>query len=164
MLQQYVTHIEDGNHLVIRYGDAWTIYRRASSAIICSYTAMFFYGYIDKVPDKYYLASDRGDTHPRLALTRHVKWRERSFNTVLIGLAKARFWEVELLIYDRDRIICDCIRDSHRMDKAQCEQALHAYINDPLRNMSHLEKYAEALLISRNVHEIFGPDFKADIL
>lgn len=57
----------------------------------------------------------------------------------------------------RPRMICDCIRDRTRMDKAQYKQALEFYITDTQKNMEHLKAYAKTMSILRNVGEELLP-------
>ena len=52
-------------------------------------------------------------------------------------------------IYDRDRVICDCLRYRNKMDREMFNKAIRAYVSDPQKNISRLMDYAERLRVKK---------------
>ena len=59
-------------------------------------------------------------------------------------------------IYDRDRLICDCLRYRNKMDKELFNKAVQSYILDPKKNIPKLLEYAELMRVKKIVKELIG--------
>jgi hypothetical protein len=62
----------------------------------------------------------------------------------------------EVRIYDKDRLICDCIRYRNRMDKEIFNKAIQSYVTDPRKYIPNLLEYAEILRVKKPVKELVG--------
>ena len=59
-------------------------------------------------------------------------------------------------IYDRDRVICDCLRYRNKMDKEIFNKAIRAYVTDPQKNIPRLLDYAERLRVKKVAVDLIG--------
>jgi hypothetical protein len=59
-------------------------------------------------------------------------------------------------IFDRDRLICECIFYENKMDRETYNKAIQCYISDTKKNIANLMKYAEKRRISKKVKERIG--------
>lgn len=59
-------------------------------------------------------------------------------------------------IYDKDRLICDCLRYRNKMDREIFNKAIQNYIADPEKSVSRLLKYAELLRVKKPVNDLIG--------
>ena len=59
-------------------------------------------------------------------------------------------------IYDKDRVLCDCLRYRNKMDKEIFNKAVQRYIADPQKNIPRLLEYAEILRVKKVVQELIG--------
>ena len=59
-------------------------------------------------------------------------------------------------IYDRDRTICDVLRNMNKMDKELFNKAIQGYVNDPQKNVPNLIEYAKALRVWNKVKNLIG--------
>lgn len=59
-------------------------------------------------------------------------------------------------IYDRDRTICDVLRNMSKMDKEIFNKAIQRYVNDPQKNIPNLMEYAKALRVQKKVNDLIG--------
>ena len=63
---------------------------------------------------------------------------------------------IKVKVYDRERVICDCLRYRNRMDKEIFNNAIKSYINDSMRNIAHLNKYADELRVSQKARDLLA--------
>lgn len=123
--------------------------------IVCMESALFRYGYSDFTPRKWSIAIPRsisrtkfkGDILP-------LKTYYVQQNIYELGKTRDDFNGVELLVYDRERTICDCFKYRSRLDSEIFNKALNAYVNDPNKNLQNLSKYAKELRVHKKVNEI----------
>ena len=62
----------------------------------------------------------------------------------------------EVQIYNKDRVICDCLRYRNKMDREIFNKAIQSYVTDPDKNVPEMLKYAKALRVSRVAKELIG--------
>ena len=63
---------------------------------------------------------------------------------------------IDVRIYDRDRTICDVLRNMNKMDKEIFNKAIQGYGKDPKKNIPNLMKYAKILRIQKRVRDLIG--------
>ena len=59
-------------------------------------------------------------------------------------------------IYDRDRTICDVLRNMNKIDKEVFNKAVQGYVKDPKKNIPNLMEYAKDLRVQKRVKELIG--------
>ncbi len=59
-------------------------------------------------------------------------------------------------IYDRDRTICDVLRNMNKMDKEIFNKVIQGYVNDTKKNIPNLMRYAKELRVQKRVRELIG--------
>ena len=62
----------------------------------------------------------------------------------------------EVRIYDKDRLICDCLRYRNKMDKEIFNKAIQNYVKDSKKNISSLMQYAKVLRVQKRVKDLIG--------
>lgn len=137
-------------------GETDIIVKLFPDAIICMNSALSFYGYCD-APSEWHLAVSKDSGKSRFNIDYpFVKpyYIEQSF--LEIGLTEGEIDGVSVKIYDRERVICDCLRYRNRMDKEVFNSAIKGYINDENRNVSHLNAYADALRLSKKARDLLA--------
>ena len=73
-----------------------------------------------------------------------------------LGLTKGNMDGHEIRIYDKDRVICDCLRYRNKMDKEIFNKAIQNYVNDPGKSIPKLLEYAEPLRVKRTAKDLIG--------
>ena len=73
-----------------------------------------------------------------------------------VGLATGIMDGHPIRIYDKDRVLCDCLRYRNKMDKEIFNKAVQRYIADPQKNIPRLLEYAEKLRVKKVVQELIG--------
>lgn len=72
------------------------------------------------------------------------------------GIVEANFEGATMKIFDRDRLIGECIRNEKSMDKETYNKAIQSYINDSNKCISNLIAYAKQRNILKKVKDRIG--------
>jgi len=64
---------------------------------------------------------------------------------VKLGETEGEIDFYKVRIYDRDRTICDVLRNMNKMDKEIFNKAVQGYVKDPKKNIPNLMEYAKVL-------------------
>ena len=75
---------------------------------------------------------------------------------VPLGEIKGSIDFVDVRIYDRDRTICDVLRNMSKMDKEIFNKAVQGYVKDTQKNIPNLMKYAKELRVQKKAKELIG--------
>ena len=59
-------------------------------------------------------------------------------------------------IYDKDRVICDCLRYRNKMDKEIFNKAIQGYISDTSKSIPRLMEYAAPLRVKKIAQDLIG--------
>lgn len=123
--------------------------------IVCVESALFHYGYSDFSPRKWSIAVPRSVSRTKLeveALPLQTYYVQQDIYE--LGKTTGNFNGVELVVYDRERTICDCFKYRSRLDNELFSKALTAYANDPKKNLTNLSVYAKKLRVYKKVIEL----------
>ncbi|MDO5555023.1 MAG: type IV toxin-antitoxin system AbiEi family antitoxin domain-containing protein [Planctomycetia bacterium] len=125
--------------------------------ILCMNTALFHYGYIDRVPTEWHLSVDKDSTKSRFRIEYPaVKPYYIALNYLKVGLTNDLMDGVRVRIYNKERLICDCLKRHTRMDRELFNKALQAYIRDPGKDIARLMKYAKIFRLEKTVRNMIG--------
>lgn len=75
---------------------------------------------------------------------------------VTLGEATGEIDFTKVRIYDRDRTICDVLKNMSKMDKEIFNKAIRGYVNDPRKNIPNLMRYAKKLRVQKKAKELIG--------
>ena len=75
---------------------------------------------------------------------------------VSLGETKGSINFVDVRIYDRDRTICDVLRNMNKMDKEIFNKAIQGYVKDPKKNIPNLMEHAKELRMQKRVKELLA--------
>lgn len=139
------------------FSEASVVVRLFPDAIFCMDTALYYYGYSDRVPSFWNLAESRdsGKSRFRIAYP-FVKPYYFKQEILELGLTTMEIDGRSIRIYDKDRVICDCVRYRNKMDKEIFNKAIRGYIEDPGKNIPRLLEYSEKLRVKNIVKSLIG--------
>ena len=63
---------------------------------------------------------------------------------------------IRLRIYDRERVICDCLRHVNTMDGEVFNTVVQRYVRDQNKNAARLMEYAAKLGVEKKARGIIG--------
>ena len=125
--------------------------------ILCMDSALFQYGYSDRVPSAWTVAFPRTVSRSRFKSTNLLIKPYFVRDSLLpVGKTTQQVNGVTLPIYDKERTICDCFKFRNKIDSELFNDAINAYANDPHKNLKNLTNYAKKMRVYENVKSIMG--------
>lgn len=126
-------------------------------AVFCMETALFFYKYSDRNPSEWNITVDKNTSRQRTNIDYPFIKAYRVEPALLnLGETDGIIEFTKVRIYDRDRTICDVLRNMSKMDKEIFNKAIQRYVNDPQKNIPNLMEYAKALRVQKKVNDLIG--------
>ncbi len=139
------------------FSEASIIARLFPDAVLCMESALQYYGYTDRTPAAWCLAVDKHSTKSRFNIDYPmVKPHYIPKEQLTLGLETVTIEDTELKIFNRERIICDCLRQENKMDAEIFNKAIQSYIKDQKKNVPRLMEYAKILRTEKKVRKIIG--------
>jgi predicted transcriptional regulator of viral defense system len=139
------------------FSEATVIARLFPDAVICMESALQYYGFTDRTPAAWCLAVDKHSTKSRFNIDYpSVKPHYIPEEQMTLGVEFVKIEDIELKIFNRERVICDCLRQENKMDVEVFNKAIQAYIKDPKKNVPLLMEYAKILRTENKVRKMIG--------
>ena len=73
-----------------------------------------------------------------------------------LGETTGEIDNTKVRIYDRDRTICDVLRNMNKMDREVFNKAIQGYVKDTKKNIPNLMRYAKELRVQKRARELIG--------
>ena len=128
-----------------------------SDGIICMDSALFYYGYSDRTPLEWTIAFRRTVSRSRLKVDafnlKPYFIQEKLFS---LGKQETIMNCVPLMMYDRERVVCDCFKYRTKIDSEMFNKAINAYVTDDKKNLGNLAKYAKEMRLFNKVNDLIG--------
>lgn len=126
--------------------EAATVTRLFPDGILCMDTALRHYGYSDRTPGEWHIAVNKYSNRTRFRIDYpFVKPYYVVPELLELGLCKQSIDGNTVRMYDKERVICDCLRYRNRMDKELFNKAIQGYINDTGKSIPRLMEYSAPL-------------------
>ena len=133
------------------------INRLFPDAVLCMETALFYYQYSDRNPSEWSFAIDKNVSKLRTNIDYpFIKAYRMERQLLTLGETNGEIDHHTVRIYDRDRTICDVLRNMNKMDKEIFSKAIQGYVADPKKSIPNLMKYAQVLRVQKKVSEWIG--------
>lgn len=125
--------------------------------VICMYSALFYYKYTDRTPLNWDIAVNKDVSKARFKIDYpYVQPYYMEPDSLTFGVTAADYGDCTMQIFDRDRLICECLKYESKMDRETFNKAIQAYINDPKKNVAKLLEYARKRRIGKRVKDLIG--------
>lgn len=156
----YVEKIRRGYYQWINpddFSEVGTVIRLFPDAILCMDTALRYYGYSDRTPGDWHLAVSKDSGKSRFKIDYpFVKPYYVEPAVLKLGMTTGTMDGHAIRIYDKDRLICDCLRYRNKMDKEIFNKAIQKYIADPEKSIPKLMEYAGPLRVKKLAKDLIG--------
>ena len=128
-----------------RFSEEELIARLFPDACLCMESALYAYGYIRQKPYGWHLAVDKNTSKSRFKMDYpKVIPYYTEINDLTFG------------IYDKERVICDCLKYEGKLEHEIFKEALQSYIKDEEKDISMLMEYARARKVVSKVQSLIG--------
>ena len=139
------------------FSEVVTVIRLFPDAILCMDTALRYYGYSDRTPVDWHLAVSKDSGKSRFKIDYpFVKPYYVEPAVLELGLTTGTMDGHAIRIYDKERLICDCLRYRNKMDKEIFNKAIQKYIADPEKSIPKLMEYAGPLRVKKLAKDLIG--------
>ena len=157
----YIERVKQGYYRIVEHtedhSEAKLISQLYPDGIICMVSALFYYGYRARTPINWDIAIDRNVSKARFNIDYpYVKPNYIDKAHLDNGVTEGRYEDCVLKIFDRDRLICECIKHENKMDREIYNKAIINYINDSQKNITNLLEYAKKRNVHKKVRERIG--------
>jgi predicted transcriptional regulator of viral defense system len=128
-----------------------------TDGVLCMHTALFYYGYSDRTPIHWDIAIDRDTSKARFKIDYpYVQPYYMKPEHLIYGITTAEYEDCQMQIFDRDRLICECIKNENKMDRESYNKAIQGYIADSKKSIVNLLSYAKKRNIAVKVKDRIG--------
>ena len=123
---------------------SWVLGQRYSFGIYSHNTALYFYDMTDRTPIKFDMTFPNNiRINNEFVKAHYIKKDIHSLGLTTMKLSD----NTEIKIYDKERTICDIIKDRNKIDTQILNTALKEYMKRKDKNLFLLYNYANALRI-----------------
>lgn len=142
---------------VERFSEEALIAKLFPDALLCMESALYAYGYISRKPFGFCLAVDKNTSKSRFKLDYPKVIPYYTEPEVLkIGATEIEYEGCKFQIYDKDRLICDCLKYESKMDREDFKEAIQSYIKDEDKDIGALMEYARERKVVKRVQSLIG--------
>ena len=139
------------------FSEVRTVIHLFPDAILCMDTALRYYGYSDRTSSNWHLAVSKDSGKSRFKIDYpFVKPYYVEPAVLELGLITGTMDGHAIRIYDKERLICDCLRYRNKMDKEVFNKAIRKYITDPKKSIPKLMEYAGPLRVKKLAKDLIG--------
>lgn len=125
--------------------------------VLCLESALFLYGYTSKKPYGWKIAVDKNTSKSRFKLDYPQVTPFYTEPEVLqLGVTTIMLGEKKMKIYERERLVCDCLKYEDKMDREIWKEGLLSYIQDPDKDVEKLMRYARERKVLKKVQTMIG--------
>jgi predicted transcriptional regulator of viral defense system len=140
-----------------RFTEEELIARLFPDAILCMESALYAYGYIVEKQLGWHLAVDKNTSKSRFNMEypKVIPYYTEP-EAMKIGASRITISGYEFNIYNKERVICDCLKYESKMDRQIFKEAVQSYIKDPEKDISILLEYAAERKVVKKVQSLIG--------
>ncbi len=154
-----VIRIKNGYYTygIERFSEEDLVAKLFPDGVLCMESALYAYGYISHKPYGFHIAVDKNTSKSRFKMDYPKVIPYYTEPEVLtIGVSKITYEGSEFQIYDKDRLICDCLKYESKMNREDFKEAIQAYIKDEDKDISALMEYARERKVVKRVQSLIG--------
>ena len=140
-----------------RFTEEELVARLFGDARLCMESALYAYGYISQKPYGWHLAVDKNTSKSRFKMDypKIIPYYTEP-EALELGSTEIMISGQQLQIYDRDRVICGCLKYESKLEREVFKEALQSYIRDSQKDISALMAYARARKVVGKVQSMIG--------
>ena len=140
-----------------RFSEEELIARLFPDARLCMESALYAYGYIREKPYGWHLAVDKNTSKSRFKMDypKVIPYYTEP-EALELGSTTIEQNGLTFLIYDKERMICDCLKYEEKLERDVFKRALLSYIADGSKDIATLLKIARERKVLQKVQNMIG--------
>lgn len=125
--------------------------------VLCLDSALYYYHYIQEKPYCWHIAVDKNTSKSRFLLDYPlVQPYYVEPEALKLGVKTIPLGDGTIGIYDKERMICDCLKFEDKLDREVLKNALRCYLREPVKDIQKLMEYARARRVVQKVQNRIG--------
>lgn len=125
--------------------------------VLCMESALYYYGYMKQKPHRWHIAVDKNTSKSRFKLDYpQVQPYYAEPEVIELGQTQVLLGDGIMRIYDKERLMCDCLKYDSKLDHEVLKGALRSYIEEPIKDIQRLMEYAYARKVVQKVQNTIG--------
>lgn len=142
---------------VDRFSEEELVAKLFPDGLLCMESALYAYGYISRKPYGFTIAVDKNTSKSRFKLDypKVIPYYTEP-ESLKIGATSINYAGCQFQIYDKERLICDCLKYESKMDRMDFKEAIQSYIKDEDKDISALMEYARDRKVVKKVQSLIG--------
>lgn len=126
-------------------------------AVLTLESALYAYGYIRERPYGFTLSVDKNTSKSRFKLDfPHIVPLYAEPEILKFGVEEMSFGNEKIHIYNKERLVCECLKYEDKMDRSCFKEGLISYIRDEDKDVAMLMKYAKERRVTKKVQSMIG--------
>lgn len=131
--------------------------RLFGDGILCLESALYYYHYIREKPNYWHIAVDKNTSKSRFQMDYPlVKPYYTEPEVLKLGAKKLQLKGGIIGIYDKERMICDCLKFEDKLEREVMQNALKCYLREPVKDIQKLMEYARERRVVQKVQNRIG--------
>lgn len=128
-----------------------------ADGVLCLESALYYQGYIAMRPAYWHIAVDKNTSKSRFKMKYPLIQPYYAEPEVLeLGIETVSVGEKEMKVYNKERMICDCLKFEEKLERNVLQQALLMYIREPGKDIQRLIEYARVRKVTQKVQNRIG--------
>ncbi len=128
-----------------------------TDGVLCMESALYYQGYIAVRPACWHIAVDKNTSKSRFKMKYPLIQPYYAEPEVLkLGVEKIAVGSREMWIYNKERMICDCLKFEEKLERNVLQQAVLMYLREPQKDIQRLMEYAKERKVIQKVQNRIG--------
>ncbi|MCI9150146.1 MAG: type IV toxin-antitoxin system AbiEi family antitoxin domain-containing protein [Lachnospiraceae bacterium] len=120
-------------------------------------SALYYYHYLRERPYCWHIAIDKNTSKSRFKLEYPLVEPHYTEGEYLsLGVSVIPLGDGIMQIYEKERLICDCMKFEDKLEREVMQEALRCYLREPIKDIHKLMEYARARRVVQKVQSRIG--------
>ncbi len=125
--------------------------------VLCMETALYYHGYLKEKPYIWHIAVDKNTSKSRFKMDYPVLQPYYTEESVLnIGVTTIPLGNHTMKIYEKERLVCDCLKYEDKLERDVLKHMLRNFIDDEGKDIAKLMTYAKERRVVEKVRNRIG--------
>lgn len=125
--------------------------------VLCMESALFYQGYSAVRPAYWHIAVDKNTSKSRFKMDYPlVQPYYAEPEALKLGVEKIAVGTKEMWVYNKERMICDCLKFEEKLERNVMQQAVLMYLREPEKDIQRLMEYARERKVTQKVQNRIG--------